>query len=122
MQRTMLKSKIHRVTVTGTNLEYEGSIAIDPRLMKAANIYKYEQVHIFNINNGNRFITYCVNTEKSNNEIILNGAAARLASAGDKIIIISYGNYECTPMHLGDEYLKPTIVLVNGKNKIKEIK
>ena len=86
--RTMLKSKIHRAHVTDNNINYEGSITIDRKLMEAADIIPYEQVHVLNVNNGARFITYAIEGEKG--EICLNGAAARLAVKGDIVLIFSY--------------------------------
>ncbi len=112
MLRTMLKSKIHRATVTGADLNYEGSIAIDKKLCESADILQFERVEIYNINNGNRFSTYVIYGEKG--EISLNGAAARMVQNGDLIIIASYAEYS-------EEELKkllPKIVLVNGMNKI----
>ena len=90
MQRMMLKSKIHRATVTDANVNYEGSVAIDESLMEAAGIYPFEQVHIYNINNGNRLTTYAIKAERGTGTISINGAAARLAEKGDLVIIASY--------------------------------
>ena len=88
--RTMLKSKIHRATVTESNIQYEGSITIDQDLMEAADILPYEQVHVLDIDNGSRLETYVIEGERGSGAICINGAAARLVSAGDKVIIISY--------------------------------
>ena len=88
--RTMLKSKIHRARVTGANIDYEGSITIDKRLLEAADILPYEQVHVVNINNGERFYTYAIDGNEGSGEICLNGAAARLSDKGDTIIILSF--------------------------------
>ncbi len=90
--RTMLKSKIHRTRVTDNNIDYEGSITIDRGLMEAADIIPYEQVHVLNINNGARFITYAIEGEKG--EICLNGAAARLVVKGDTVLIFTYCDLE----------------------------
>ena len=90
MQRTMLKSKIHRAKVTGACVDYEGSISIDSRLLEAADIVEYEQVHIYNVSNGERFTTYVINGEPDSGVICLNGAAARKVSVGDLVIICSY--------------------------------
>jgi len=90
MQRFMLKSKIHRVTVTGAELDYEGSISIDEKLMEAADILPFEKVNIYNVSNGERFSTYVIKGRKNSGVICLNGAAARKASKGDIIIIASY--------------------------------
>ena len=112
--RVMLKSKIHRATVTDANINYEGSITIDTRLMKEADILPYEQVHVLNINNGARFSTYAIEGGEGSGEICLNGAAARLAAKGDLVIILTYTN-------IPEEHLKnykPRIVHVNEKNEI----
>jgi len=111
MQLTVLKSKIHRATVTGADLNYEGSISIDENLLKAASILPYELVQVVNINNGERFETYAI--EGKAGEIQLNGGAARLGQKGDLVIIISY----C--ILPADEAVKnkPTIVKVDSKNK-----
>ncbi len=90
MFRMMLKSKIHRATVTGADLNYEGSITIDKELLEKADIKPYEQVHIYNISNGERFETYVIEGDRDSGEICLNGAAARLVQKGDLIIIVSY--------------------------------
>jgi len=93
MQRLMCKSKIHRATVTQADLNYEGSITIDQTLMQAADLYEYEQVHVLNITTGTRFVTYAIPGMPNTGTICLNGAAARLATPGDLVIIISYANY-----------------------------
>jgi aspartate 1-decarboxylase len=108
----MLKSKIHRATVTDANLNYEGSITIDRKLMKAADILPYEQVHVVDVNNGSRLVTYAIEGESG--EICLNGAAARLVHKGDIVIILSYTNVaenEIQDFH-------PTLVYVDSKNQI----
>ena len=114
--RVMLKSKIHRATVTDANLNYEGSITIDRNLMKAANILPYEQVHVVDVNNGSRLVTYAIEGESG--EICLNGAAARLVNKGDIVIILSYTNV--MESELQDYH--PTLVYVNAKNQITEKK
>jgi aspartate 1-decarboxylase len=86
----MLKSKIHGATLTGTDLDYEGSITIDENLLDKADILAGEQVHVLNLNNGNRFITYTISAARGSGTVLLNGPAARLGTAGDKVIIISY--------------------------------
>ena len=114
--RAMLKSKIHRATVTGADINYEGSISIDTRLMEAADILPYEQVQVLNVNNGARFETYAIKGEKG--EICLNGAAARLAVKGDIVIILTY-------RHVKDEDLQnyhPKLVYVDSQNNISRIK
>jgi aspartate 1-decarboxylase len=116
--RTMLKSKIHRARVTGLNIDYEGSITIDEKLMEAADILPYEQVQVVNINNGARFTTYVIRGEHASGEISLNGAAARLAAKGDIIITLSY-------CHVEDEearHLIPKVVYVDARNRIIETK
>lgn len=110
--RTMLKSKIHRATVTDANINYEGSITIDKNLLKAADMIPYEQVHVLNINTGARFTTYIIEGEPGSGEICLNGAAARLAVKGDLVIIITY-------TQVPEEELpsfRPRIVHVNENN------
>ena len=113
--RVMLKSKIHRTRVTQTNIDYEGSITIDKKLMEEADILPYEQVQVLNINNSARFSTYAI--EGSDGEICLNGAAARLAVVGDTVIILTY-------CHFGDEEVRnfaPKIVHVDAKNAVIKI-
>jgi aspartate 1-decarboxylase len=90
MQRTMLKSKLHRVTVTHAELHYEGSCAIDENLLDAADIREYQQIDIYNVNNGERFTTYAIRAERGSGTISVNGAAARKAAAGDLLIIATY--------------------------------
>ncbi len=117
MQRTLLKSKIHRATVTDADLNYEGSISIDTDLMEAAEILPFEKVDVVNINNGARFSTYAIKGKKGTGQICLNGAAARLAHVGDLVIIISYA-------HLNDDEIpqhKPKAVLLDRENRIKNI-
>jgi len=94
MQRTMLKSKIHRVKVTGACVDYEGSVTIDSTLLDAADIIEYEQVHIYNVSNGERFATYVIRGEPGSGVICLNGAAARKVSVKDLVIICSYVSVE----------------------------
>jgi aspartate 1-decarboxylase len=112
--RNMLKSKIHRATVTDANINYEGSITIDKKLMEAADIIPYEQVHVLNINNGARFTTYAIEGEAGSGEICLNGAAARLAVKGDLVIILTYFQLEEDEL----QNYKPKIVHVDEKNAI----
>src|SRR3989338_7543796 len=94
MQRIMLKSKIHRATVTDSNVDYEGSIALDEALLEAAGIYEFEQVQVYNINNGMRFTTYAIRAERGSGRVSINGAAALLARKGDLVIIASYSVLE----------------------------
>jgi aspartate 1-decarboxylase len=114
MYRTMCKSKIHRATVTGADLNYVGSITIDPVLMEAADLLEYEQVAVVNVNNGARFETYVIPGTAGDGEICLNGAAARLAHPGDKVIIISYGQYNEQEM----ESYRPVFIFVDEANRI----
>jgi aspartate 1-decarboxylase len=114
----MLKSKIHRATVTGADIDYEGSITIDKELMGVAKLVEYEKVDVYNISNGQRFSTYVMKGEHGRGEICLNGAAARLVSVGDLIIICSYSHHD--EKEVGKH--KPVIVHVDEKNRIKEIK
>ena len=93
MQRIMLKSKLHRVQVTHSELEYEGSCAIDETLLEAAQIREYEQIAIYNITNGERFTTYAIKAQRNSGVISINGAAAHKANPGDLIIIATYANY-----------------------------
>ena len=116
MQRTMLKSKIHRVTITEADLTYDGSITIDQDLMDAAGIIPFEQVKIYNINNGERFETYAIRGEAGSGVIGLNGAAARKGHVGDLIIIASYAQYDDS--ELAD--FKPAILLCDEKNAIRK--
>jgi len=111
MKRTMLKSKIHRGTVTGADLNYVGSITLDPALMELADIREFEQVAVLDIDNGSRLITYAI--EGGPGDIILNGAAARLVHRGDKVIVLTYADYEEADL---DEYA-PTIVHVDAQNR-----
>lgn len=113
MQLTLLKSKIHRAKVTGADLNYEGSIAIDKNLIKAANLNLFERVEIYNISNGERFATYVI--EGKDGEISLNGAAARLVHIGDLIIVASY----CQLDEKEVSSHKPIVVFVDEKNRIK---
>ena len=94
MQRVMLKSKIHRATVTDCDLHYAGSITIDAELLEAADVREHEQVHVLDVDNGARFETYAMVGERGSGEVKVNGAAARLAQRGDTIIVISYAQYE----------------------------
>ncbi len=112
-----MKSKIHRATVTDANLDYEGSIAIDPVLMKAAGIVEYEKVHVLDITNGNRLETYTILGVPNTGEICINGAAAHLVNTGDLVIIVSY----CSVSEEELQEFKPSIVLVDEKNNIKKL-
>ncbi len=118
MQRFMLKSKLHRATVTDADLHYEGSISIDEGLMEAADIIPYEKVAIYDISNGERFTTYAIKGKKGSGVICLNGAAARKVSRGDLIIIATYVLVDETDA----QAWSPKCVLLDGKNRIKESK
>jgi len=110
---TMLKSKIHRATVTQAELNYVGSITIDEALLKEAGIYEYEKVQIVDINNGNRFETYVISGEKNSGVICLNGAAARCVQVNDKIIIMAYAQINEDDI----KSFKPKVLFVDEKNK-----
>ena len=112
--RIMLKSKIHRARVTETNIDYEGSITIDARLMEEADILPYEQVQVLDINNGARLATYAIEGEPGSGEICLNGAAARLVTKGDTVIILSY----CHVEENETRNFTPTLVHVDENNVI----
>src|SRR5579875_4000186 len=114
MQRTMLKSKIHRASVTDCDLHYVGSITIDPDLLEAADIREFEQVAVVDVDNGARFETYTIAGARGSGEMKLNGAAARLVHQGDTIIVISYGVYD--PEDL--EHYAPCVVHVDHTNQI----
>ena len=117
MKLTMLKGKIHRATVRQAELDYVGSITVDPELLEAAGILEYEKVAIVDINNGSRFETYTIAGEPGSGMICLNGAAARCVSQGDKIIIMCYA--EMTPEEAKEH--KPTVVFVDDNNKITRL-
>ncbi|HUL11764.1 MAG TPA: aspartate 1-decarboxylase [Methylococcaceae bacterium] len=114
MQTTMLKAKLHRARVTHSELEYEGSCAIDGRLLDHAGIREYEQIHIYNVNNGERFTTYAIRAQDGSGVVSINGAAARLAAPNDIIIICAFAVLN------QNELLnyQPTLVYVNEKNQI----
>jgi aspartate 1-decarboxylase len=114
MNRTMLKSKIHRARVTDCDLHYVGSITLDPLLLEAADILPHEQVAVLDIDNGARFETYAIAGERGSGEVELNGAAARLVHRGDKVIVISYAAYSA---HELETYL-PRVVHVDASNQI----
>ena len=114
MLRRMLKSKLHRVTVTHSELEYEGSCAIDINLLKEANINEYEQIAIYNITNGERFTTYAISAEQGSGIISINGAAAHKANPGDMLIIAAYADYNEIEL----EKYSPSLVYVDSNNNI----
>lgn len=112
--RTVLKSKIHRATVTQADLNYEGSITIDPMLMDAADILPFEQVHVLDVNNGNRLTTYAIEGERESGQICINGAAARLVSPGDVVIILTYNSVTDAEAR----EMQPSLVYVDDRNRI----
>jgi aspartate 1-decarboxylase len=116
MQRTMLKAKLHRVTCTHSELHYEGSCAIDQNLLDAADIKEYQQIDIYNVNNGERFTTYAISAQRGSGIISVNGAAARRASAGDLLIIASYAVYNEIELN----NYQPDLVYVDEHNRIKD--
>lgn len=114
MQRIMLKSKLHRVRATHSELDYEGSCAIDQALLDAADIREYQQIDIYNINNGQRFTTYAISAQRNSGIISVNGAAARKVSPGDLLIIASYASYSEIEL----EKYQPQLVYVDANNDI----
>ena len=113
----MLKSKVHRATVTGSDLNYVGSITMDPELLEAADIREHEQVHVLDIDNGARFETYTITGAPGSGEITINGAAARLVHTGDKVIVVSYAEYDEAEL---DSY-EPRVVHVDTDNRIVRV-
>ncbi len=114
MQRTLLKSKIHRATVTDGNLDYQGSVTIDPLLMEAADLLQFERVEIYNVTNGERFATYAIPGTPGKGEIVINGAAAHKARKGDLVILATYAVYENEEIR-GH---KPSLVFVDERNRM----
>ena len=114
MQRTMLKSKLHRVTTTHADLHYEGSCAIDDNLLEAANIKEYEQIDIWNVNNGERFTTYAIRAERGSGVISVNGSAARRAAPGDILIIATFASYSEAELARHE----PDLIYVDSQNRI----
>ena len=115
--RTMLKSKIHRVTVTEANVSYEGSVTLDPLLMEAADILSFEQVQLLDINNGARLTTYAIEGVRGSGQVIVNGAAARLVNAGDPVIVLTYTELdeEAARIH------RPSLVYVDAENRVVQV-
>jgi aspartate 1-decarboxylase len=111
MQRTMMKSKIHRATVTGADLNYAGSISLDPVLMELADVLEHEQVVVLDIDNGARFETYAI--RGGDGDVVLNGAAARLVLTGDRVIVISYAQYDEAEL----ASYAPKVVHVDSSNR-----
>lgn len=118
MQRTLLFAKIHNCTLTAANLNYVGSISIDASLMRAAGILPYEQVQVVNISNGERLITYAIAAPADSGAIELNGAAARLGVPGDRVIIMTYAQFNDHEL----ENYSPTVVFVNAQNDLVEVR
>ena len=114
MQRVMLKSKIHRATITDCDLHYVGSVTIDPELLEAADILEHELVHVLDVDNGARFETYTIAGARGSGEVKVNGAAARLVHQGDTVIVVSYASYDEREL---DSY-EPKVVHVNADNQI----
>ena len=118
MQRDLFKSKIHRIRVTGADVDYEGSITLDPDLLKAADILPYERVHVWNVTRGTRLETYAIAGTKGAGECILNGAAAHLNRIGDLVIVATF-----SVMSTADaKRHKPTVVFVDEKNRVRELR
>lgn len=117
MQRQMLKSKLHRARVTGRDADYVGSITLDPELMRAADLLANEQVHVWDIANGSRFVTYAIAGEPGSGVVQVNGAAARLVNEGDKVIVASFGAYDERDL----ETYAPVVVHVDEHNRIIEV-
>ena len=114
MRRTMLKSKIHRATLTGSDLNYVGSITLDADLLGASDIREHEMVHVLDIDNGASFETYTIAGERGSGQVQVNGAAARLVHTGDKLIVVSYAEYDEAEL----ESYEPRVVHVNPQNQI----
>ena len=117
MKISMLQAKIHRATVTDANLEYEGSITIDRALLDTSGLVPFQQVHVYNITNGHRFVTYIIEGGRDRGEITINGAAAHLAGPGDKVIIAAYAWIDAGT---ADEW-QPTLVFVDDANRQKTL-
>ena len=117
MQREVLRGKIHRATVTEANLEYEGSLTVDAELMEAAGLAPYERIDVYDVTNGSRFSTYLIEGARGSGVICVNGAAAHLAKAGDKVIITGYGL--ATEAEVKGH--RPKVVLVDEKNRIRQV-
>ena len=114
MKIELLKSKIHRATVTDANLDYIGSLTLDPILMQEANLNEYEKIHVLNITNGNRLVTYIIKGKRGSGEVCINGAAAHLVSRGDLVIVAAY----CSVSEDEAKSFQPTIVHVDNKNNV----
>ncbi len=117
MQRQMLKSKIHRATVTDCDVEYVGSITLDPELMRQADMLVNEQVHVWDIDNASRFVTYAIEGEPGSGVVQVNGAAAHLVNPGDKVIVASFGAYDDADL----EAYSPVVVHVDDENRVVQV-
>ena len=117
MQRQMLKSKVHRATVTACDPDYVGSLTLDPELMRSADLIANEQVHVWDIDNGARFVTYAIEGAPGSGTVQVNGAAARLVSEGDKVIVASFGAYDEREL----QAYAPAVVHVDDRNAIIEV-
>lgn len=117
MLRTICRAKIHRARVTEANVQYSGSITLDAELMKAADLAPYEQVHVVDVTNGARVVTYCIEGAPGSGTVCINGAAARLISPGDTVIVLAYG--QVTPADLPQA--APKVVLVDAQNRIVQV-
>ncbi len=118
MKRIVLKAKVQRATVTETNIDYEGSLTLDQKLMSAADLVPFEQVHVYNISNGERFITYLIKGQKGSGVVGINGAAVHKASVGDKLILASYTLMDDEEI----SFYVPKIILLDEKNNLKNIR
>jgi aspartate 1-decarboxylase len=114
MKRIILKSKIHRATVTDTNVDYDGSLTLDGVLMREANLIPYEQIQVYNVTNGERFTTYLIRGKDDSGEVVVNGAAAKKANYGDKVIIAAYATMDEAEM----DFFVPKIILMDENNSI----
>ena|ERR1700730_6301500 len=117
MQRQMLKSKIHRATITDCDPDYVGSITVDPELMASADLIPNEQVHVWDVDNGARFVTYVIEGKPGSGEMQVNGAAARLVQRGQKVIVASFGAYDDTDL----ETYSPLVVHVDADNQVVRV-
>ncbi len=117
MLRTICKAKLHGATVTEANVAYTGSLTLDAALMKAADLVPYEQVHVVDVDNGARLVTYCIEGPAGSGTVCINGAAARLISAGDKIIIIAYAQVASEEL----EAFEPKVLMLDARNRIKQV-
>ena len=117
MLRTICKSKLHRATVTEANVNYTGSVTLDAQLMKAADLLPYEQVHVVDVDNGVRIVTYCIEGPAGSGTVCINGAAARLIAEGHKVIIMSYAQVSVEEL----DALAPKVVLLDANNRIDNV-